>query len=239
MRETRGLNAAQIKLIAIVCMTIDHLAWTIWPGFDTTWYVMVMHIIGRITAPVMFFFIAEGCLYTRSLWKYAGRLFAFAVISHFAYCFAFGIPFFSLEAGLLNRTSIMWPLALAVLTVAILKETQMSAFFKIILMMIFAVLSVPGDWSAIAYVIPLLLYYYSDRRRMQMIAIVIFGVIYAGAFCLTTDLAYGLVQLGVVLSVPILCLYNEQPGTWKARKWFFYIYYPAHLALIGILRLAL
>ena len=87
------LNANQIKLIAIIAMTIDHLTWALFPGLQTQWYVMALHIIGRLTAPIMWFFVAEGCHYTRNIKRYAGRLFLFAVVSHFAYDFAFGIPF--------------------------------------------------------------------------------------------------------------------------------------------------
>ncbi|MBQ4179720.1 MAG: conjugal transfer protein TraX, partial [Ruminococcus sp.] len=58
------LNANQIKLIAIIAMTIDHLTWALFPGLQTQWYVMALHIIGRLTAPIMWFFVAEGCHYT-------------------------------------------------------------------------------------------------------------------------------------------------------------------------------
>ncbi|MBQ4250382.1 MAG: conjugal transfer protein TraX, partial [Ruminococcus sp.] len=42
------------------------------------------------------------------------------------------------------------------------------------------------------------------------------------------------------LTIPILAQYNGErgkkiPGT----KWLFYIYYPAHLFVVGIIRLAL
>ena len=38
-------------------------------------------------------FIVEGYNHTRNVNKYIKRLFIFAIASHFAYCFAFGIPF--------------------------------------------------------------------------------------------------------------------------------------------------
>ena len=47
-----------------------------------------MHIIGRLTCPIMCYFIAEGFHYTRSKARYAGRLLLLAVVSHFAYLFA-------------------------------------------------------------------------------------------------------------------------------------------------------
>lgn len=88
-----GLNSNEIKLIAIIAMTIDHVTWLLFPGCQKIWWVMLLHAIGRLTAPIMWFFIAEGFHYTRNVKKYIARLFVFAVISHFAYNFAGGIPF--------------------------------------------------------------------------------------------------------------------------------------------------
>ena len=31
----KGLNSNQLKLIAIIAMTVDHLTWVIWPGYQT------------------------------------------------------------------------------------------------------------------------------------------------------------------------------------------------------------
>ena len=116
----KHLNANQIKLIAIIAMTIDHLTWAFFPGLQAVWYVYALHIIGRLTAPIMWYFIAEGCYYTRNIRKYAGRLFVFAIISHFAYNFAFGIPFLPFSTGsFFNQTGVMWSLAWAVVLIGI------------------------------------------------------------------------------------------------------------------------
>ena len=34
-------------------------------------------------------------------------------------------------------------------------------------------------------------------------------------------------------------MYDGTRGTWKGMKWLFYVYYPAHLVIIGILRVLL
>ena len=60
----KRLNSHQIKLIAIAAMTIDHLTWTLFPGTQTVWYVYCLHIIGRLTAPIMWFFIKISTAYT-------------------------------------------------------------------------------------------------------------------------------------------------------------------------------
>ena len=37
--EKRGLSGNALKLIAIIAMTIDHLTWTIFPGYGNEWYL--------------------------------------------------------------------------------------------------------------------------------------------------------------------------------------------------------
>jgi len=54
------MNATEIKKIAIIAMTIDHIAWIL-PNEMLCSYIM--HVIGRITAPIMWFFIAGGFNY--------------------------------------------------------------------------------------------------------------------------------------------------------------------------------
>jgi hypothetical protein len=42
-------------------------------------------------------------------------------------------------------------------------------------------------------------------------------------------------QLFVCLAIPILWKYNGERGNWKWMKWLFYIYYPLHLIIFGII----
>ena len=106
-----ALNSNQLKLIAIAAMTLDHLVWTICPGYSRVWWVLLAHIIGRLTAPIMWYFIAAGYHYTHDVKKYAGRLFLLALISHFAYNFCFGISFIPFWNSVFNQTSVAWSLA--------------------------------------------------------------------------------------------------------------------------------
>ena len=116
----KKLNSNHIKLIAIIAMTIDHIADLLYPGMPNNIISNIMHIIGRITAPIMFFFICEGFYYTKDLKKYITRLFIFSLISHFAYCFAFGINNIPFSKGnIFNQTSIMWTLMWSVIALYI------------------------------------------------------------------------------------------------------------------------
>ena len=83
LTEKKPLSSNAIKLIAIAAMTVDHIAWAVFPGYPKEFLPLLMHIIGRITCPIMCYCIAEGYHYTRNIRKYTARLFIFALISHF------------------------------------------------------------------------------------------------------------------------------------------------------------
>lgn len=237
----KRLNANQIKLIAIIAMTIDHLTWAVWPGTQAVWYVFCLHIIGRLTAPIMWFFIAEGCHYTRNIWKYAGRLFLFALISHFAYNFAFGIPFLPFSGGsFFNQTSVLWSLAWAVVLVAIFREDRIPVWVKFLAIPIVCLITFPSDWSCIAVMCPFFLYQHRGDLKRQAIDIVIWTLMYAAVYFLFLDKLYGVLQMFTFLTIPILAQYNGERGRkFPGSKWGFYLYYPAHLVIVGVLRIAL
>ena len=88
MEKRKILNSNQLKIIAILAMTVDHIAWAVFPGYAAEALPLIMHIIGRLTCPIMCYFIAEGYHYSRNINKYTARLFAFSVVSHFAYIYA-------------------------------------------------------------------------------------------------------------------------------------------------------
>ena len=65
----------------------------------------------------------------------------------------------------------------------------------------------------------------------------LYVAMYAIVYFFALSRVYGLVQLAVVLSIPILRCYNGQrgknPAVNRVMKWLFYLYYPLHLFLIG------
>ena len=56
MKKTLDSNA--IKLVAIAAMTVDHVAWWLFPGYPRAVLPLAMHIIGRLTCPIMCYFVA-------------------------------------------------------------------------------------------------------------------------------------------------------------------------------------
>ncbi len=237
----QGLNSNQLKTLAIIAMTIDHLVCVIWPGYPKEWWILCLHIIGRLTAPTMWFLMAEGYHYTRNLKKYIGRLFIFAIISHFAYNFAFGIPFIPFQTSVFNQTSVIWSLAWGVVAIAISDEKRCSlkAWQKSILIMLICVITFCSDWSCIAVMAILAIYGNRGNLRKQATGMMFWVFIYGLVYFFFIDKVYGVIQLFVIICIPFMKQYNGERGKWKGMKWFFYLYYPAHLIVCGIIRILL
>lgn len=236
----KKLNSNHLKLIAIIAMTIDHIADLIYPGMPNNIISNILHIIGRLTAPIMFFFICEGFYYTKNLKKYILRLFLFAIISHFAYCFAFEINYIPFSSGnIFNQTSIMWSLAWSVVALYIIYKTNLKEWQKWILIILINIITFSSDWSCIAVMSILSMYSNRGNLKKQIISMSFWILIYAIISYLFVSKIYGLITLGVLLVYPLLNVYNGKKGKLNWMKWFFYIYYPLHLIVIGILRITI
>ena len=237
----KKLNSNHLKIIAIIAMTIDHVTDLIYPSFPAQPLPIALHISGRLTAPIMGFFIAEGYHYTRNTKKYMFRLGMFAIISHFAYCFAFGLNFIPFKTGVFNQTSVMYPLFVSVL-VLWLQDTELKKINKVIKNVLIFVLmwsAFSADWSCIAVLAIIGIYRNRGNLKKQTFSMMMWVLLYAVVSFFFVSKIYGIIELFVVLVYPLMKRYNGQRGKATWLKWFFYIYYPAHLIIIGIIRMVM
>ena len=98
-------------------------------------------------------------------------------------------------------------------------------------------LAFPADWSCIAVLAIIDMYARRGNLKEQMKSIIVYVVCYAVVSFFFVSKGYALVQIGVLLIYPILKQYNGQRGKAGWMKWFFYLYYPVHLLLIGLIRM--
>ncbi len=237
----KGLNAYQIKLIAMVAMLLDHLAHIVvlLPLTQNATIATIMNIIGRITMPIMCFFIAQGYHHTKNLKKYFARLFVFTIISQVPY-YLFGVE--NVHTNLWDfikynvfHLNVIYTLFMGLLALTIAKS-NINIIFK-----------------AVGVVVAVYATYYSDWRIYGVIWVLIFGVFYgdftkqAIAFSIVsiircyvyhTNSIYSFaLQLCTLLAIPVLYLYNGERG--RKSKYGFYIFYPLHLLILAIIRLAI
>jgi len=242
LERQKGLTANQLKLIAIIAMTIDHITSVLWPGYAHVSWLLALHLIGRLTAPMMWFFIVEGYHHTRSVKKYATRLFLLAIPAHFAYNFCFGIPFIPFKTTVFNQTSVIWPLAFGVVAIYIDEHEKLNKWLKLLLITLICIITFPSDWSCIAVLAIVEINRHRGNLNKQIAEMMIYVFFYAVVYMIFVDPFYGALQLGVIIVYPFMKLYNGERGIGIYRsfdKWFFYVYYCAHLFLLGFLRIAL
>ena len=239
--KTKGLSSNALKFIAMAAMTIDHFTSIIFPGYTKSIEILLLHTIGRLAAPIFWFFIAEGYFYTRSFKNYLGRIAIFTVISHFAYNFAFGIPFIPFQTSVFNQTSIFWGFLCALLALKVLdlEKPSLKPWMKAVLSNFFYILAFPADWSSPGALVVSSNSRYRGNFVKQMIYMLFYIGIYAVVYFFFIDKVYGPLQMTVAFSIPLLKLYNGERGKMKGMKWFFYLFYPLHLILCGILRILL
>ena len=240
------LNANAVKMIAIVAMTIDHTAWLLFPGYPTDSIPILMHVIGRITCPIMCYFIAEGYHYTKNIRKYTQRLFLFSFVSHFAYVYFSSnyidwksfIPFY--YGDILNQTSVVWPLAWGLVMLRIAYSQKIKEHVKMLLIIAICLITLPGDWSCIASLCILAFGTNRGNLKKQMFWMIFYVAMYSIVYFFALDKLYGIIQMAVVLAIPVIMMYNGQLGKNsrmnKMMKYFFYIYYPLHLFLLGYIQ---
>lgn len=84
-KKFAGLTGNQLKLLALIAMTCDHVGLQLLPQF------IILRIIGRLAAPLFAYMIAEGCRYTHDRGRYLGRLLGMAALCQIAYFAAIAV----------------------------------------------------------------------------------------------------------------------------------------------------
>jgi len=239
MTKTRGLSGSALKIIAIIAMTVDHSTWVFLPGYRTDALTLSLHIIGRLAAPIMMFFIAEGYHHTRNVKKYIGRMLFFALVSHFGYALLFNKSFLPAQFFLFNQTGILWAFSMGLIALAVYYNERLKPWQKLPLIVLCLLAAFPANWSTPAAAAVLLMGIFRGDFKKQMLGLTFCIAVYSAIFVATrSQMVYGLLQMLVVLAIPLLYSYNGRRGAGgKAMRWLFYLYYPAHMFILAYIRL--
>lgn len=224
------MSAGMLKLFAVAAMICDHIAWAFVP-LDTL-PGQCMHIIGRITGPIMFFFVAEGYKHTKNIKRYIMRLAVFAVISQPPYSFFWSGRFVGNATG-----NVIFTLCLGLLALVAMDRIK-SWLIRLLLFFALLLLSSKCDWSYWGVLFIMAFAKTHDRQGQSIYFVIISGLRYVERSGLTLITAQTLTanafQMATLLALPVLWLYNGKRGTFG--KWFFYILYPVHLLVLGAIK---
>ncbi len=224
IKQEPGLTGNQLKMIAMIAMTCDHVGLQLLPQWD------FLGIIGRLALPIYAYMIAEGCRYTRDRKKYFLRLFGLGLLCQVVYYFATGSLYqcilitFSLSVLLIclyeRKDYGLWAgLLAAFFLCAVLPDLLAGTDFAI-------------DYGIWGVLLPLCVYIGgSPGEPMSALSGLTVGLVLLSLDC-------GGIQWFSLAAVPLLALYNGEKGKHAIGR-LFYIYYPAHLVVIYGLSLIL
>lgn len=239
------MTAFALKLIAVICMFTDHLAYTLSLADSYFAEYMTMRAVGRVAFPVFAFLLVNGFEHTRSPLRYLGRLAVFAAVSQPFYALAFSrasyraAPFadFQLFSPDLNvfftlalSLGALW--AIAALVGAVRRREGIVRALGALLCaaLIAAALIEHCDYGYMGLALVLALYAARRSRVAQACVIALWSVIlYAFPLSSWTFVA-GAASAGI-----LVLLYNGKRG---ARARWVYFFYPLHLAALwAVIRL--
>ena len=225
------LSGNGLKLVAALTMLIDHVGMLLFPQ------VLLLRIIGRLAFPIYAFMIAEGCRYTKNKLRYFLMVFllgamcqvVFYVFSRSLYMCV--LVTFSLsilviyalqwcQAGLADAAASVWRKGLGVLAfcAAVAAVWVINRHVAIDY----------GFWGCMLGVFPALCPKSTSKDRVLALGVGL--AILAGVS--------GGIQVYSLLALPLLLLYSGRRGRLNL-KYFFYIFYPVHLAVLQGIQLLL
>ena len=235
----RPLGRDAIKLIAIVCMTFNHIAHA---GLIPRGTVLfeVFEDIGYVTAITMCLFLVEGWDHTRDRRKYALRLLAFAVLAQPFYAYAFDTDSFDMLFTLFLCAGILWAL-----------DRPWHPVLRGALAAVLAYLTIYCDWPLIIAVATILFRSARGRLDRQILAYATAALL-LGMLTFTgyqwqypageaaVHAVFAALPMGVS-AVMTLGLYDRTAPVRRGglSRWAFYAYYPAHLAVLCLIKACL
>lgn len=263
-----GFTGYHLKMMALITMLIDHIAAVvIWRVYVASFSIIggmqisdsivdklivwvaanqdavysvyeVMRYIGRMAFPIYCFLLVEGFVHTRSVLKYAIRLFIFALFSEVPFDLAIAGQWWSMEYSnvfftLVIGLVLIWILSYVEKIYEFWQEKKWDDFigrllytvlagFPTVFLGLFADLILKTDYGMAGVFAIAILYL---LRQMREIAFVI-AIMVLSVMSSSTEI------LALVMLIPLI-KYNGARG--KSTKYLFYAFYPVHLFILAMI----
>ena len=234
-----GLSGSALKIIACVLMTIDHIGSRLLPQYA------VLRLIGRLAFPIFAFCIAQGARYTRNKARHLGLLLGFGVVWECVLIAYHGMwkgnifLTFSLSTVLIylwqyamrayGNSRLHGSLALAVWVAAVAAVWGLTQHIHI-------EYRFWGIMAAVAVSLPMYTEGQTPHVLKRFDRLPVQLILLATALFLQAFPTIGrTVQVYSIAAVGILAFYDGTAGN-KRLKYAFYVFYPLHLIVIGIIQ---
>lgn len=257
MKLPKIFTSFHLKVIAIVSMLIDHFAYIPFASILSTSYSAhtytgmkqsfllwisqheqilwkmneVMHWIGRLAFPLFCFLLVQGFMHTKNKTKYAFRLGLFALLSEIPYDMAFNGCIFSLKNNnvfftLFTGFMMIWAISIEKKRYETKQNTVLyfGCIIALVTMASFLVTFVfDSSYGTSGILTILIIYLMKDQPVLALVCSTI----------VLSLLNFSFVELFAIPSALLVAMYNGKRG--KGIKYFFYVFYPAHLLIFALL----
>lgn len=247
LENRKGLTTFDLKILGIILMFIDHVHQMFVPFGAPDW----LDWFGRPVATLFFFVNVVGFTHTRNKEKYMLRLY-FSMVLMSAFTMAMQKAFPYEQVVLMNNifrdifigTMMMYGidqlsssmktrkiggffLGLLLILLPVLfsfaLQLMTSSQLMLNLTLLFSPALLLAENNVMVLLIPLM-YLFRRSRKFQCVLIGLFAVFY---------FVNGSTQWMMIFSILPILFYNGQKG--KGLKYFFYIFYPAHIGILYLL----
>lgn len=258
--ETRklGLSGSNLKILAAIIMLIDHIGAAIlirmyfacqqsgaailgnkvyefYASGGLASIYMLLREIGRLAFPIFCFMVAEGFQRTKNIKKYILRMLLFALISEIAYDITFAAKCFEFSMQNVGFTFLLGLLILFIQSKIEEKEftnnNTKNLMIKISLITVCLLVGIliaevtAVDYGGFGIALLDCLYLLRKNKRTRLLGAAFLVIAYS--------LVFNEVEIYAALSFIILSFYNGSRGA--KLKYFFYIFYPAHLLILYLI----
>jgi len=239
--ETTSMS---LHIMAMVFMLCDHLWATVVPGND--WLTCV----GRVAYPIFAFMIVEGYFHTHNLKKYVTRLLLWAVISEIPFNLVMGSRLFYPI-----HQNVLWTFLIGILCIYINERAKkkggmvrrvLSGGASVVLAFVLGLVGFV-DYNYAGVLTVLVFYFFRGRKwwhflgqalllwyiNVEMLSGYAYEVQVFGETHFIVRQGFALLAL-----IPIWLYRGKQGPHNKALQCFYYVFYPAHLLVLALVRMA-
>ncbi len=231
-------------------MTIDHVGCYLLPGLP------VLRYIGRLAFPIFAYLVAEGCHYTHNKARYLATMCVFGCLSQVVSWFGRGVLtqsiFSTFILSMLTIFALQWwvdgfredreaarstgarawlNVRLLILAAALAFDVVTTTVLPTVLPLDFRIqYRLPGVLTPVLAYIPRLVPNLDERQR-RVASLALFGI----GLAVVSATGTAVYQWWSLAALVPLALYNGTRGP-LSLKYFFYAYYPLHLAVIFVVQ---
>ena len=238
MNKLKVLNRNQLKYIAMFLMFCDHIGLAFFEPETTVWYVL-RYVLGRSAFPIFCVLFVEGIYYTKRPLVHLRDCLIFALLSEVPFDMVCSGKYFDLHD---QNVMFTWFLGLLVCLItrkffdACVDDSDINenicglASFCVCLVFCIIAYVCRVDYMSIGISAMFLSFLIGYRTKFQC-SYALLGVVVA--------LIDGLCSMTIWTfpAVLLLCLYDNKRyvKTSVLQKYSFYLFYPLHLSVIGLL----